>query len=305
MVVFTLYFNRYQTEQMNLMSEKLWQCYGREEKDASVEWIFDQRGLGAEWVCRTRDHVFELAEDGPEWFECLSGWLAEYALNDYRTQFMRQWVRSRYTYGEDDIDKVMAYCDPDRGAEHQPVTHSMQKIKDRISASFRAYVEAESTLNVDGFIRFRLKDVVQTWVETIEYAVDEYMMDKQYQEFITLLKYFVHAQEVKAPSVHLIHKGNYEFMLFDEHMEPMETLKSDGMIVEKLENDMNYEDMIVTSLITISPETIYIHTRETDLQVIQTICQIFEHRTILCESCPLCHAASGEHSPGKKRQHEC
>ena len=54
------------------------------------------------------------------------------------------------------------------------------------------------------------------------FAVDEYVMDQQYQEFISLLKYFVRMQEVKLPIVHVLHKGGSEFALYDEQFRVLE-----------------------------------------------------------------------------------
>ena len=54
---------------------------------------------------------------------------------------------------------------------------------------------------------FRLQSYEQELREMAEYAVDEFMLDQQYEEFVSLLKYFVYFQEPKMPLVHVIHKG--------------------------------------------------------------------------------------------------
>ncbi|MNR22529.1 YtxC-like family protein [compost metagenome] len=52
-----------------------------------------------------------------------------------------------------------------------------------------------------------------------------------------------------------------------------------------LESEMNMEDMIVSTLITVSPEQIVIHTRYPDQPIMRTLETIFEHRVKLCTDC--------------------
>ncbi len=112
--------------------------------------------------------------------------------------------------------------------------------------------------------------------EVIDYAVDEFLMERQYQEFISLLKYFVYIQEAKTPAAHLMHKGGSEFTILNDQLQPIDANQFDSSFsIELLDKDINFEDMIVSTLITVSPEQIYIHTREPDVQIISTISQIF------------------------------
>ena len=148
-------------------------------------------------------------------------------------------------------------------------------------------------------VRFRLLRYTEHLRGIVEYAIDEYTADKQYEEFISLLKYFVYIQEAKIPAAHLIHRGAHQFDLLNEKMEPIETKQLDQFVVEMIDKEINYEDMIVSTLITVSPQHVYIHTRNPDMQVIRTIQQIFEDRAAVCTSCPLCRPLLGDY---KKRQ---
>jgi hypothetical protein len=55
-----------------------------------------------------------------------------------------------------------------------------------------------------------------------------------------------------------------------------------------LETEMNIEDMVISSLISVSPKHITIHTRQPDMQVIRTIETIFDQRVTICERCVSC-----------------
>ena len=60
-----------------------------------------------------------------------------------------------------------------------------------------ALLEENPQLSLDGFLKFRIQEYKEELREIAEYAIDEFMMDRQYQEFISLLQYFVYIQEAK------------------------------------------------------------------------------------------------------------
>jgi hypothetical protein len=51
---------------------------------------------------------------------------------------------------------------------------------------------------LDGFLSFRLKEYRGRLAEVVDKAVDEYMMDMEYKEFIRVLRYFVDVQEAQS-----------------------------------------------------------------------------------------------------------
>jgi putative sporulation protein YtxC len=164
-----------------------------------------------------------------------------------------------------------------------------------VSNEIKQFFKKNNDLNVDGFLEFRLKDYKDELREVVEYAVDEFIMDKQYQEFISLLKYFVFIQEAKIPEVHLMHKGGHEFVLFNDQMVPLDMKATeDSFKIEILDQEFNFEDLVVSTLISIAPQQIHIHTREPQVLVIQTINQIFENRVNICEYCRQCKPILGE-----------
>ena len=60
---------------------------------------------------------------------------------------------------------------------------------------------------MEGFIRFRLKDYIEELKYIIDGSVDELLIDREYNEFIKLLRYFVEIQEPKVEEVHVLLEG--------------------------------------------------------------------------------------------------
>ena len=95
--------------------------------------------------------------------------------------------------------------------EDGPSGDFWQSRRRKLSEGIYQCLNEAPELNLDGFMTFRLQSYEQELREMAEYAVDEFMLDQQYEEFVSLLKYFVYFQEPKMPLVHVIHKGKRTF----------------------------------------------------------------------------------------------
>jgi len=199
--------------------------------------------------------------------------------------------------GEDDPEGAEEVRAQLFGSQFAPA-EKLRKSKDpsyerrlgKLGGAIAEYLAAEKFLHVEGVLRFRAEPYLEELRDAVSYAADEWMMEKQYREFVALLKYFVYLQETKMPAAHVVHHGNHEFTLLNERMMPIDTRQMDQFVVELIDKDISCEDVIVSTLISVAPAKLYVHTRTPEEQVIKTILTIFEGRTELCASCSVCAA---------------
>lgn len=153
------------------------------------------------------------------------------------------------------------------------------------------YLETNNSIIIEGFVNFRLKDYVAELRDAVDKAVDEYLMEKEYREFIKLLKYFVEVQEPKHEMVHIITAGNC-FDIYDSQMNLLNKELLDDFVFEVSENDINYDDLLVSVLITIAPSKIVIHLENNKLfkEAVDTIKNIFDGKVIICDGCETCNS---------------
>lgn len=159
----------------------------------------------------------------------------------------------------------------------------------RILANLQAYFDIHHELVLNGFIAFRLKDYRDRLGEIVDKAVDEYMMDMEYKEFVRVLRYFVDVQETQVDEAHIVLGDGDTFKIRDArgrsiHNQYLETLmiKSD---------EINYEDLLISALITIAPRTITLHFASVSGKapaVVETIKNVFAGRVAVCRGCKLC-----------------
>ncbi|AZR73681.1 hypothetical protein BBF96_09960 [Anoxybacter fermentans] len=159
--------------------------------------------------------------------------------------------------------------------------------KDRVLNRILNYLQNNNELIIEGFIRFRLKDYFQELELAVEQAVEDFLMEKEYKEFIRLLKYFVEIQGPKVDEVNIILTDQGIFQILDENGHIIDNEYLEGIILQMIESDIDYEDLLISALITIAPARIIAHFRE-DHPVIETLRGIFESRVSVCKGCRFC-----------------
>lgn len=142
-----------------------------------------------------------------------------------------------------------------------------------------------SKISVEGFIRFRLKDIMSKWYLYLDDVIDQYLIEREYQEFISLLQYFVEVQEARIEEVKLIldDKGQYE--IFDKGGNTIEDECIKEINVTSEHYDMTQEDILISTLITIAPKKITVQgcTKAEKPKIIDTIGKVFSGKVVFEE----------------------
>lgn len=163
--------------------------------------------------------------------------------------------------------------------------------KNQIITSLLEYLNLNNEVVLEGFLRFRLKEFCDELSTFVDRAVDSYMVDREYDEFVALLRYFVEIQEPKMPLVHVVIRSNGLYRILDERKEVVETEYLEGFVVDLVQHQVDYEDLLLSALITLAPREIIIHL-DPDSKVARTVSRVFEGQTALCQErpagCPLC-----------------
>jgi putative sporulation protein YtxC len=151
-------------------------------------------------------------------------------------------------------------------------------------------IEENNEINISGFLTFRTKELKQDLECIVDKVVEEYMVEKEYNEFIKLLKYFVDVQESKVDEVNILIEKNGSYYLRDEEGNDL----VGNMIMElpevKFDCKENQEELIISTLITTAPKKIVIHCSEycKNKELLQTINKVFVNRVTYCDKCTEC-----------------
>lgn len=230
-----------------------------------------------------------------------AGAVADAILHDVAKGLVARTVRERYPYfDEAEREKIVACAaaalarqsgdsDPGAGGAAASDGDSRALARRRCDVVFRIldYLDTASCLVLEGFVRFRLKGFVDDLREAVDAAVDDYMIEREYNEFIRLLKYFVDIQEPKIDEVHVVMRPGGLFRLLDSDGKVVDNDYLEGVTPEFVEADVDYEDLLMSALISVSPRRIILHLGRGE-GVADTVRRVFEGRVSACPGCRLC-----------------
>ena len=125
----------------------------------------------------------------------------------------------------------------------------------------------------------------------IDKVVEKFIVEKEYEEFIRLLKYFVDIQDSKIDEINIYIKPLGVYNITDSKGKDI----YNTMLKELSDSDLNIvnaniEDVLISGLITNAPRRIIIHGEEycKSKEFIGTIINVFGDRVSFCENCEIC-----------------
>lgn len=154
--------------------------------------------------------------------------------------------------------------------------------------SFYTFLSNNKNINLTGFINFRIKEYLDILNNILNEAVNHFIIEKEYLEFISLLKLYINTQNCNCDIIHIIY-SNSEAILLDESKNII-NLKTDSFNAKYL-SDITFSsnDYALNSLLTLLPRKIYIHlVNGFNDEFIDTLKLIFENRITLCSDCNIC-----------------
>lgn len=150
------------------------------------------------------------------------------------------------------------------------------------------YIIENKSIVLEGFVNFRLSNYMKNLDYIIDLAVNKYITDKEYLEFVNMLKLYVSLTPPKAPLVHLVYLGGDSILLDkDKNVIPLE----DENLNSKYLSDITFSanDYALNTLLNLTPKRIIIHLMDGKCdEFINTLKLIFDKRFEICSSCELC-----------------
>ncbi len=214
--------------------------------------------------------------------------VAEYIIDRYETRMLRRILEEHYpdlspVQKREILKNIESFSDdPDVGYKAR---------RQSVLLSVFDYLKEDSTMFLDGFVAFRLKDYEILLLLLAEKLVDHYMTQKEYEEFISLLKYFVNVQSPRPELVHIFVHSEGGYTLSDERGEDITArCFADFLDGEVLLTEEAYDDLLISVLITLAPQKLTVHHADAikNQELFTTISRVFDGNVEFCRACPLC-----------------
>ena len=212
-----------------------------------------------------------------------------YLLIDYfETDLIKNILLSNYFYFDNsEYTKILNLCAENLCDDDEFSFVNRQML---LFNAFYDYISTHHSIVLSGFINFRLKDYRSIIEDVIDFSVNEYIIEKEYHEFISLLKIYINSQPSSNQIIHLISLEHDTFLL----NEKMELIDIDRTTFKaKYLSDVSFSnnDYILNTLLNLLPQKIYLHivSPSNNLDFINTLQLIFENRIKFCNDCNICN----------------
>lgn len=164
--------------------------------------------------------------------------------------------------------------------------------REKIKGKVRAALGTQGMIHLDGIMNFRLREFgrdVQNFFERLFY---EYQVQKQYEDFIALIRDFVETEHPLGAVIHIVLRER-SFRLYDGRMRDITQSALRKYKRDVRGHEGSYNDFLISSLLDALPQRIVIHRHPMgaaemagglDARIIETVRAIFAERV---EFCPL------------------
>lgn len=162
--------------------------------------------------------------------------------------------------------------------------------KNRIAHRILEHIQHHDLMDIEGFIIFCLQDYLTEIRFSVELAMEELKNEKEYNDFVTLLRYFVDSQTPKIFEVNVMMDEDGVFYLWDGNGVKIEEKYMSYYLDDMLMNEINFDDILISILITIAPRRIVLHNAlDLGSEPVETIKKVFKEKIRMCSGCERCH----------------
>ena len=216
-------------------------------------------------------------------YDNLSDYITDCIIKIYEPKIIDKFILSNYFYFFDseqlEIKKnISLLIDSDIN----------DRRKELIKLALKNYLSDNNTsMILDGFITFRLKDYIEIIDYIVDLAVNNFLIKKEYFEFIELLRKYISKHESILNTVHLLYFNN-ESILLDSNFNIIPN-SFDINLLSFSDIEFSTNDYSLNTLLNILPKNLYIHLVDSEDEFINTLKLIFENRIYFCNNCTICN----------------
>jgi putative sporulation protein YtxC len=216
--------------------------------------------------------------------------IAQFIVCDLKELLLQDVLRYNYFYfRRDEREEILNLAR--RSIENGVQNSRQETYRDVIQRKVRDYLhEQGGHINVEGFLHFRLQDYQQELKRIVDDAVESYLTEKEYREFVRLLKYFLELQQPRIDLVHLAVDEKGQFQITDQRFNKIDPRDWEEFDLEDYVEDNDYEDVLVSMLVSVAPRQIMLHQNVLPRypRAVETLRRIFDRRLLFCQNCAYC-----------------
>lgn len=214
-------------------------------------------------------------------YKVFSNILSKYIVNCYEKHFIKQQLTFDFFYFSiQDKKKIQ-----ESAIENMNLESNTVKKMNILENCITEYFFNNSSCNLDGFINFRLYNYKNFINLILENVINDYVLQKEYAEYVSLLQEYISIQPPQTKSIHLIY-SNETKLLLDDSKNIIANTSNSQIYLSDISFSSN--DFILNSLLNLLPDKLFIHLGTEEDNFIKFLKLIFEDRFIICNKCSIC-----------------
>ena len=206
----------------------------------------------------------------------------------YEENIIKNLIKSEYFYFEPLERQKIVNITCENLYEAEEAIYKSEARFNMIFTNIYNYLKTNHSIILKGFLTFRLKNYFDALLEQVDKSVTKYIVEKEYAEFVSLLKTYVNSEKSLCTEVHLIYHNHIPILL-DKSKKIIQL--EDNLLNSKYLSDITFssKDYALNTLLNLIPEKIYLHlANENSDEFINTIKLVFENRIAFCNDCEIC-----------------
>ena len=228
-------------------------------------------------------------KDEKKFMKDLSLLLSHLVIDVFEKKFIKQIIANEFFYFDKIEQQEIAKTTIQDLYDDKESVYPITKCFSLLCNNFYTYLNTNKSIVLNGFITFRIKNYIEIIFEQIDKSVTKFLIDKEYNEFITLLKIYINTEKSNCDIIHLIY-SNSKSILLDKNKNVIKS--NENMFNAKYLSDISFSssDYALNTLLTLLPKKLYLHIiNHKEDEFIKTLKLIFENRIVYCTDCEICN----------------
>jgi len=195
--------------------------------------------------------------------------LSDFIIEKYEKKILKRIIKTNHPeMANISISEIIKLKDNDGKTERKKVVEDILK---------SYFLENESG-NIEGIVTFRLDEYKKILVKLADELIEKYQLNKEYREFVELLRYFVSIQNHRAEIVYIVVNDEEMYTVLDEKKHDITGKVIKDLVPQNEIKYVGYDDLLISVLISIAPKKIVINNKEKikNMQLFETVEKVFE-----------------------------
>ncbi|MBQ3408218.1 MAG: putative sporulation protein YtxC [Clostridia bacterium] len=218
--------------------------------------------------------------DNSSFYKFISNLFCTFIKENYEEKFIRTQLQSDFFYfSNQEQTEILGNT-----KELLNTTDISSEKNSILQSIILSYITTNRNCIVEGFINFRIYKYRNLINKILEEKVHEFVIQKEYLEYINLLQDYISTKSTRTQLVHLIYSSDNK-ILVDEYSNVITTTSE-----KKYLSDISFSenDFILNSILSLMPKKLLIHCNEKEDNFIQFLSTIFGDKCSICTSCKFC-----------------